>query len=530
MKKNILTLILAAASLTSCSNFLEEENRQSLTSNEIFKDPASFDALVAEMYYRARFATANYDVNQLGTDIYTRGSIVAGIDELNDYVNLRPFHGALSSAWNSQYGLVAAANVAIDRSVEITGLTDEKKTKGLGEAKFFRALAYFNLVEQFGAVPLIVNEVRSAQANLQRAEESAVYAQILKDLDEALAGVQENPAAFGTVSKDAVRQLKAKVLLTRGYKSFKGASDFQEAASLAEAVIARHPLAQDFGQFFTKAGQRNAEVVFSLLYGTNPVTRREGNDRHLLFKFSYDVYPGMTRSSLYHRGLGPAPTPFFFGLFQAGDKREAATLRSTLLAEIPDAARGVKVGDTVIHFPKTAWSAAQIASKKYTVVNPDNYFIPNGTTQIQYPMFRKFDDPGVPYTNGGINPEGERDAVIMRSAEAYLLAAEAHLNAGDKTKAAALLNALRSRAGLGNALTPEQVSLDAILDESARELAGEVSRWMELKRTGKLIERTLKHNPHAKLNNALKDFHLVRPIPNSEIDASGGTLTQNNGY
>jgi hypothetical protein len=530
MKKNIITLFLAAVSLSSCSNFLEEENRQSLTSNEIFKDPTSFDALVAEMYYRARFSTATYNVNQLGTDIYTRGAIVAGIDELNDYVNLRPFNGSVSSAWNNHYSLIAAANVAIDRSVEITGLTEDRKAKGLGEAKFFRAFAYFNLVEQFGAVPLILNEVRSAQSALERVEEATVYTQILKDLDEALASVEENPSVFGKVSKDAVRHLKSKVLLTRGYKSFKGASDFQEAAALAEAVVARHPLATDFGQFFTKAGQRNQEVVFSLLFGSNPVTRRQGNDRHLLFKFSYDVYPGMTRSSLYHRGLGPAPTPFFFSLYEEGDLREAATLRRTLLAEIPDAARGVQVGDTVIHFPKTPWSEALIATKKYAVVNPENYFIPNGTTQIQYPMFRKFDDPGVPYTNGGIDPEGERDAVIMRGAEAYLLGAEAYLNAGDKAKAANLLNAIRRRAGLSTLYTADQMNIDVILDESARELAGEVSRWMDLKRTGKLIERTLMHNPHAKLNNALKDFHLVRPIPNSEIDASGGTLTQNNGY
>lgn len=530
MKKNLLAIFFAALALTSCKDFLEEENRQSLTGNEIFKDPASFDQLVAETYYRARWATSTYDVDQLGTDIYTRGGIVAGIDELNDYVNLRPFNGSVISSWNNNYGLIAAANAAIDRSAEITGLTDAVKARGLGEAKFFRAYGYFNLVEQFGAVPLIVNEVRTAQTDLTRSDEGQVYTQILKDLDDALAGVEESPALYGRVSKDAVRHLKSKVLLTRGYKSFKGASDFTDAAALAEAVISKHPLAADFGSFFTKAGQRNPEVVFAILYGSNPVTRREGNSRHLLFKFSYDVYPGMTRSTLYHRGLGPAPTPFFYTLFEEGDKREAATIRRTLLAELADAVRGVKVGDTVIHFPKTAWSAQVIATKKYTVVNPGSYFTPNGTTQIQYPMFRKFDDAGVPYTNPGINPEGERDAVIMRGGEARLIAAEAYLNAGDKAKAAAHINALRTRAGLSKMYTADEVTLDVILDEGAKELAGEVSRWMDLKRTGKLMERAVAHNPHVALNKALKEFHLLRPIPNSEIDASGGTLDQNAGY
>lgn len=530
MKKNLIAIFFAAIAMTSCSDFLEEENRQSLTGNEIFNDPASFDQLVAQMYYRARFATANFDVEQLGTDIYTRGGIIGGIDELNDYVNLRPFHGSLQSTWDNYYYLIASANTTIDRSAEITGLADANKTKGIGEAKFFRAFAYFNLVEQFGGVPLIVKEVRTAQTDFTRAEESAVYTQILQDLDDALAAVDEAASAYGRVTKDAVRHLKSKVLLTKGYKSFKGANDFSEAAALAETVVSKHPLAADLNALFTKAGQRNGEVIFSILYGSNPVTRREGNSRHLLFKFSYDVYPGMTRSTLYHRGLGPAPTPFFFSLFEDGDKREDVTVRRTLVAELNDANRGVKIGDTVIHFPKTAWSPAVIATKKYAVVNPGSYFTPNGTTQIQYPMFRKFDDPGVPYTNPGIIPEGERDAVIMRSAETRLIAAEAYLNAGDKAKAAAHVNALRTRAGLTKMLTADEITIDVILNESAKELAGEVSRWTDLKRTGKLLERALAHNPHVALNKALKDFHLLRPIPNREVDLGDGKITQNPGY
>src|SRR5690606_13434093 len=198
--------------------------------------------------------------------------------------------------------------------------------------------------------------------------------------------------------------------LTKGYKSFKATNDFAEAASLAEEVIAKHPLATNLGSLFSKAGQRNSEVIFALLYGSNPVSRGVGNNRHLLFKFIYDIYPGMTRSTAYHRGLSAAPTPFFCSLCESGEERENVTLRRTMLAEVPNSERGISVGDTVIHFPKTAWSASTIAEKKYVVIIPGNYFTPNGITQVQYPMFRKFDDPGVPYTNPGIDPEGERDA------------------------------------------------------------------------------------------------------------------------
>ena len=432
--------------------------------------------------------------------------------------------------WNINYRVIAAANACIDRSEGIAGLTAPRKAAGIAEVKFFRAFSYFNLVEQFGDVPLVLNEVRTSTSSFVRATEAAVYDQIILDLNDALQGVSDSPSTFGRVSKNAVRHLMAKVLLTKGYKSFGTPTDYTQAAALAETVITGHPLVNSYASAVSKANQRNSEVIFSLLYGTNQVSRGDGNNRHLLFKFLYDVYPGQTRSTLLHRGLGSAPTHFFYSLFEDGDQREAATIRRLMLAEVNAPAANIRVGDTSIYFPKTPWSLSVIQSKPYRVVNPGTYFTPNGVTQVQYPMFRKFDDPGVPYTNPGIRPDGERDAVIMRSGETRLLAAEAYFRLNNAAKAAEHINAIRSRAGLSQPITPAQVNIDLILNESARELAGEVSRWMDLKRTGKLIERVLLHNPHAALNNAVRPFHLVRPIPQSEIDVTGGTLTQNPSY
>ncbi|TXK37321.1 RagB/SusD family nutrient uptake outer membrane protein [Pontibacter qinzhouensis] len=528
--KVLLFTLLTMGSVTGCKDFLEEENRQSLTDATMFNDPKAFDQLVANVYNRMRPATSFYELDQLGTDIYTRGEIINGINDLNDYVNLTSVNWALPVFWQNYYFVIGAANTTINRADAIAGLSAVDKARGLGEVKFMRAFSYFNLVEHFGPVPLVLNEIRTSQTDFARASEEAVYAQILTDLDEALATVDEQPAQFGRVSKDAVRHLKAKVLLTRGYKSFAASTDFADAAALAEIVIANHPLVADFASLFTIENQRNSEVIFSMLYGTNPVSRGVGNNRHLMFKFVYDVYPGMTRSTLYHRGMGPAPTPFFYENFEQGDKREAATIRRVLFAEVDSNDGRILKGDTAVYFPKVAWSAQKKASKKYAVINPGEYFTPNGVTIVQYPMFRKFDDPGVAYTNPGIDPEGKRDAYIFRSGETRLIAAEAYLKAGNATKAADHINALRARAGLTTMLTPEQVDIHAILNESARELAGEVSRWMSLKRTGTLQERVLAHNPHAALNKAIVAKHLFRPIPQSEVNVSGGSIAQNNGY
>src|SRR5690606_37832290 len=108
----------------------------------------------------------------------------------------------------------------------------------------------------------------------------------------------------------------------------------------------------------------------------------------------------------------------------------------------------IEEGDTTIYFPETAWTPAEKAAVPYTVINPNEHFINNGITQVHFPMFKKFDDPGVPYTNPGIDFEGERDAYVFRSGATRLVAAEAYLMANMPGDAVIHLNAIRSRAGI----------------------------------------------------------------------------------
>jgi hypothetical protein len=78
--------------------------------------------------------------------------------------------------------------------------------------------------------------------------------------------------------------------------------------------------------------------------------------------------------------------------------------------------------------------------------------------------------------------------------------------------------------------TPSTISIDLILDESGRELMGEFNRWFDLKRTGKLIERVKKMNLWANHKGNLDVHHLLRPIPQSEIDRSQPSIDNNPGY
>jgi starch-binding outer membrane protein, SusD/RagB family len=527
-------VMLLAVSLFGCGDFLNEENRSSISIETASSNAATFDQMVMRVYELSREHTTyytsdmHYTLEDLGTDIVTRGSLIIGTDEINDYVNMSPSNWVYQVYWANQYSIIAAANTAIDNADAIKGVGDATKTSGIAQVKFFRAWAYFNLVENYGDVPLVLNQVTTAQSGYGRASEEEIYAQILVDLTDALAGVDENPSAFGLVSKDAVSHLTSKVLLTRGYKSFGSSNDFTQAASLAETVIANHPLESSFASLVDIDNERNNEVIFSYLFGDNVTSRGWGNSRHMLYKFEFFNYPGMTRGNTYQRGLGPAPTPFFYSLFEDGDERADATFRHVIYAEVDSEDGSILAGDTAIYFPETAWNQTTIDSKPYTVVNPGTYFVNDGTTDVHYPMFKKFDNPGVAFKMANEGAEGTRDMVMMRGGEAYLIAAEAYLQLGNTSTAAARLATLRSRAGLTAVVG--DVDIDFILDERARELVGEVNRWMDLKRTGKLIERVLAHNPHAALSNALTTKNLVRPIPQYEIDATSGSIAQNPNY
>jgi len=542
--KSIAILLVTALIFTDCSDFLDEENRSSISIETASSNTETFDQLVASVYERARNYTTCYTafkggdmyyvLEDLGTDIATRKSAVSGTNELNDYVNMSSTNWVFHVYWENQYLIIAAANTAIDNAEIIEGVNEDAKNRGVGEAKFFRAWSYFNLVENFGDVPLVLNQVQSAGTNYTRTPEEEVYGQIISDLEDALAAVDEDPEKYGRVSKDAVRHLLSKVLLTRGYKSYGASDDFTQAASLAETIITNYPLVPTFASLIDIDNQRNSEVVFSYLFGSDATLQGWGNSRHMMYKFDYFKYPGMLpTSSTYQRGFNnnaSALTPFFYSLFEPGDERADLTIRRVIYAETSSEDGTILPGDTAIYFPETAWSQAKIDAAPYAVVNPGNYFTSDGFTAVHYPMFRKFDEPGVVWAQPDQRSEGTRDMVMMRSGEAYLIAAEAYLKAANKSKAAELLTTLRSRSGLTTAVDENDVDLDFILDERARELAGEVNRWMDLKRTSKLIERTLAHNPHAALNNALTDENYLRPVPQSEIDVTNGSIVQNTGY
>jgi hypothetical protein len=152
----------------------------------------------------------------------------------------------------------------------------------------------------------------------------------------------------------------------------------------------------------------------------------------------------------------------------------------------------------------------------------------------RYPSLKKFQD------NLRANltaQQGGKVQVIMRLAEVYLIAAEADVGLDNTTEAADMVNVLHRRAASAAHkadydVTPAQMTLDYIMDERERELAGEFTRWYDITRPGVdyFLNRVKTYNPHAAPNVVAK--HFLRPIPQSQIDGVivGPKYPQNPGY
>src|SRR5262249_16921244 len=133
-------------------------------------------------------------------------------------------------------------------------------------------------------------------------------------------------------------------------------------------------------------------------------------------------------------------------------------------------------------------------TKKYRIFDKSKNYNADGSSKekVYCISLSKFDDP----TRDNVTQiQSARDVFVIRLAEMYLIAAEAEMKLNHLPVAAEYIDSLRSRAALpGHKLDmmidPSQVTLDFILDERAREFAGEQIRWFDLKRTGKLLSRT----------------------------------------
>lgn len=561
-----LIISLFALFMFSCEDFLEEENRSNVTSESYFVGAEGYESLVSTAYSSLRNVWGDDPwLFCLGVDIYTRGEseLVSGSYEnrdiyssqLNEYTNLGPQNDFVSWFYSDVYEAIQICNTAIAKAGQVNGISDSRKKQLVAEVRFIRAYYYYLLVEQFGGIPIVEDEITSAVTHFERASEEAVYEFIISELKTSMDNASPVAEQFGRVTEGAAKNLLALVHLTRGYKPYAADNDFSLAASLADEVITdyNYSLLNTFEDVFTPGNENNNEIIFSIQYdaaslGVSGQNRPDGNGQSAHWGWElWTKEAGFERENPTYNWKKSqfTPTQFLYSLFNTSiDSRYDGTFLSTFYATTDDEAQGIEQGDLKVYFPKPDQPFTEQDSLDFMAQHPNANIItfPRWKQDIEniggagkFPMVWKFYDPDALFHGNTTNYTGTRDIFLFRLAETYLIAAEAYHMLNDNNTAADRINTVRRRAAIpGNETAMEidaaDVDLDFILDERARELTGEYKRWMDLKRTGKLIERTLAHNNLAKKENQLKETHLLRPIPQSVRDRDTGEFPQNDGY
>ncbi|SFD24337.1 RagB/SusD family nutrient uptake outer membrane protein [Spirosoma endophyticum] len=539
-----IPLVALAVTLLACKEQLVEYNPAGSTAQSLFTTPEGIEAGVNGIYTYNRYFYGKEEgqaLMEMGTDIWTNAANNgnSGSNGVFPQPSLMTYQGLTTDnvwvknrMWQQCYAAINLANNVL-KYLPNAGVLATRQTQLEGEARFLRAWYYWHLVESFGAIPLQLIPTETIETTATRTPVETVYEQIFQDLQVAVTAIPQTTTDYGRITRPAAEAFLAKVYLTRGKN--------QEASNYAKKVITgyTYKLLPTYASLWSMTGQQNTEVLWAVNYSTNLAFNAGSNINHTLFLMEYNTQPGMKRDVANgFPNVRYMPTLFLLSLFnEQNDSRYNASFKSAWLANETDATKrpaGMNVGDTAILTTKYPVTAAFRQSKKYRIYDLNDMYKADGTPndRFHYVSLRKFDDPT---RATDATTESSRDAYILRLGEVYLLAAEAQLNLGKKDSAAYYLNEIRTRAAVTGRTTnmrvaAADVTIDFILDERARELAGEQVRWFDLKRTSKLVERVKKYNPDAAPN--IQPFHALRPIPQSEIDAvtNKGDFKQNPGY
>ncbi|HYV92031.1 MAG TPA: RagB/SusD family nutrient uptake outer membrane protein [Chitinophagales bacterium] len=483
----LLTCILMSV---SCGKkFLEVSPQGSLT-DALFPQNAA-DALLATnavygSFHNWSYWSGGFPILDIMSDDANKGSNPGDAARLVLFDNFQfsPTASDIFPWYSALYQSVKSANVVIEKIPPIV-MDESLKKRYIAEARFLRAMFYFNLVRAFGDVVKVTTVI--ADPNLTRSPKDEIYNEvIIPDLLFAIDNLPEQSdyAAedVGRASRGAAKSLLAKVYLYQ--------KDFVNAEKYSLEVInsGQYTLESDFANAFSLAGQFGAESVFEI--GSRPL---EGDLSQGANQFANTQ--GVRGNP--NKGWGfNRPSVNLMNSFEPGDKRRDATI--IFLGETID---GVPiVGD--VSTPDTTWSDSSHTIISEIETYNQKVWVPGTTTAEEW----------------GYNIR------VIRYAEVLLIAAEALNEDGQGNAGLPFLNMVRERAGLNDITETDQTLLRQIIRNERRyELAMEGDRFFDLVRTGQAAQVL------GPLGFVVGKNELF-PLPQSEIDLSGGRLTQNPGW
>ncbi|MFV0378507.1 MAG: RagB/SusD family nutrient uptake outer membrane protein [Mangrovibacterium sp.] len=569
MKIKILTVLFVYLSV-SCNNYLDETAYNKITPGNYYSTPEGILSGVNGVYSKLRsiyiIEAFMYLAEGASSDIYYAPSNTNRFYSWNITADM----GELNSLWSACYVSINQANEVIAQLEKgVDGLNENLRIRYLGEVRFLRSFFYYHLVMQWGDVYLTTSPTKTIETEAYRTPSSEIWDFILTELDFCISNLpDEYTSDYGRITTNAARQFKALALLTAKRND---ESSVAEALKLGEDIInsGKYELEESHADLFSMSNMRNKEIIFPVLYTVNSEYNGDGNTAHLYFTCAYsEEHPGVKRVIQYGRPWGRLrPTKFMMNLFDEDiderfeddfrDQWDITENSASFSMFNPNTKQTetitMKKGDVALKIFKKMPTPDDVKAI-YPVWGylPDEYYgkldiqsesNPNGAwpsnTKFQNYKFyihtTKHSDP----LRATINEtRGTRDVYVFRLAETYLIAAEAATLLNDKEKAAEYINVVRARAAKTGResemeISSEQVSMDFILDERARELQGEMQRWYDLRRTGKLLERVRNaHAGDATYLSYVKDYHALRPIPENQLTRMSNPedFPQNPGY
>ena len=469
--------------------FYSEENFYKTASDAESAVDYAYDALTFLEYSRAIFFVGDLPTEECGP----KGDEAADNQNLDKWqVGTFSTNRMLGNYFKYAYIAINRANAVI-KNVPGGNFEQDLKDRYLGEAYFLRAWNYFNLVKNFGKVPMhtsVVETVGQTAAPMAK-DLDEVYDFIIADSEKAIALLKVNQA-LGRADKVAAQALLAKVYLYIAsskehnvplYTAMNkdAATMYQLAAKNANDVITGQSVygfENNLLSIYDVEKPLGKENIFLLSMDRTGATEGDYSKISKLFIPYIDgatIYmknPDNTYTKS-HDGWSVFQTlTGFYNSFDNSDKRKTEL------------------------FVTTTYNASGVVSGEYP-------------GKIIYPFTRKYIDPNF------IGDKTSTKPFLIRFSEVALTYAEA---AGPTTAAYALVNQIRNRAGLGNlapGLSPENFRL-AVWNERAFELALEGNRLYDLRRFNKVSQVV----PEAAGITA--EQAAFYPIPQTEIDLNKG--------
>lgn len=590
MKISIRVGVLALSSiLFSCNDnaFLGENPETFYTIENIFTTSSQVEQVVTSCYVHVRLIYCpheNWDLDWYayrlgnGTDMYDVATIRLG-NRFNDYSILNSQTKGFFCTYSAFYQLINIANTAIAAAdlENIVWASESEKARIVAEARFFRAFAYRNLGELFGGVPIVTDLTTEPRYDYTRSTRLETYQFAIDELEACLNDLPETTAEAGKLVRAAAQHNLCQLYIDKGVVLSEDGGDvtsaYNKAVEYADAVInsglyslmterfgtrstedpqfyyASSDAEQTEAHLYERAGYKIEGNVFWDLFQVGNQDYQLGNKEAIwVAQIDYEVYKkegaqGTIYSGYYCPvfrdqggeyatgsmedvgGLGTcAVQPTFYtrdliyeDKWNTDLRNSDAVFRRTILGNVPG---------TDYYGKRLPWSLLyreDASGKKNDVA----------TTQL-YPVSCKVGpDKYVGIEDGENRSHLFRDDYLIRLPETILLRAEAKFRLGNKQSAADDINLLRDRAKCEYRVTAADIDLDLILDERARELVYEESRWNTLLRMGGTvaIDRIKKYSywdyPRTTLN---KTFNLW-PIPQTVIDTNKDVkLEQNPGW